>query len=256
VVINCAAYGAYSIQTDPNRIYDVNFNGIRFLLDALRAVPRFAAFIQAGSSSEYGTNCSGPSENEATLPDSDYAVSKVAASAFVKFYGSQHGMPAWVLRLYSVYGPYEDFSRLLPQLLLCAKAKRFPELVNPDVSRDFIHVDDVCQAFTTVIDKASRLRRGEVYNIGTGTRTSLSDLVSLVRRAFDVPGEPAWGSMPNRHWDHSEWFANPKKAKNDLGWQATTSLEQGLLSTMRWIETNSEAVVEGQRASVLGAPKP
>jgi dolichol-phosphate mannosyltransferase len=200
-------------------------------------------------------NCSGPSEDEATLPDSDYAVSKVAASAFVKFYGIKYGMPAWVLRLYSVYGPYEDFSRLLPRLLLCAKEKKLPDLVNPNISRDFVHVDDVCNAFTTLIDKAHQLRRGEVYNIGTGTRTSLADLVSLTQRAFHVPGEPAWGSMPNRHWDHSDWFSNPTKARNDLGWQATTSLEQGLLSTMRWIDGNSAAVVEGQQTSVLAAPK-
>jgi dolichol-phosphate mannosyltransferase len=255
VVINCAAYGAYSIQKDPDRIYDVNFNAVRYMLEAVQKVPRFVAFIQAGSSSEYGINCAGPSEHESTVPDSDYAVSKVAASALVKFYGVKHGVPAWVLRLYSVYGPYEDFSRLVPQLLLRAKEKRFPSLVNPRISRDFVFVDDVGCAIDDLIERAATLARGEVYNIGTGVRTTLADLVALVQNEFRVPIDPVWGSMPDRQWDHPDWFSNPKKAKVDLSWIATTSLRDGLATTMRWIDDNPTAVTEGQRTSVVASTK-
>jgi polyisoprenyl-phosphate glycosyltransferase len=103
VVINCAAYGAYSSQTDAERIYRVNLHAVRYLLEASREVPQLRAFIQAGSSSEYGLNCSAPTEDAPTLPDSDYAVSKVAATAATQFYALKHGVPAWVFRLYSVY---------------------------------------------------------------------------------------------------------------------------------------------------------
>jgi polyisoprenyl-phosphate glycosyltransferase len=253
VVINCAAYGGYPSQQESDRIYDVNFNSVRYLLEAVRALPRFVAFIQAGSSSEYGINCAGPSEDSATVPDSDYAVSKVAATAITKFYGVQYDVPAWVLRLYSVYGPYEDFSRLVPQMLLRAIEKRFPALVNPTISRDFVFVDDVCEAIQRVIEKAAGLRRGEVYNIGTGIRTSLADLALLVQSVFQVPSAPVWGSMPDRRWDHSDWFSNPTKAKTALSWQAATTMRDGLASTMRWLETNPQAVVDGQRASVVVA---
>jgi dolichol-phosphate mannosyltransferase len=253
VVVNCAAYGAYSVQKDPDRIYGVNFDGVRYLLEAVRSIAGFVAFIQAGSSSEYGINCSGPSEDQATIPDSDYAVSKVAATALVKYYGVKHEVPAWVLRLYSVYGPYEDFSRLVPQLLLRAAEGKFPPLVNPNISRDFVYVADVCKAIEAVIENAGRLKRGEVYNIGTGTRTSLADLVAVVKTTFDVPQEPDWGTMPNRAWDHAEWFSNPAKARADLSWQGTTRLRDGLSATMRWIDANPELVTEGQRTTVITA---
>jgi dTDP-4-dehydrorhamnose reductase len=62
VVINCAAYGGYPCQQEPDRIYDVNFNSVRYLLEAVRTLPRFVAFIQA-------------------------FVSKVAATAVTKFFG-------------------------------------------------------------------------------------------------------------------------------------------------------------------------
>lgn len=251
VVINCAAYGAYSSQTDAERIYRVNLHAVRYLLEAARELPTLRAFIQAGSSSEYGLNCSAPSEAAPTLPDSDYAASKIGATAVTQLYALKHGVPAWVFRLYSVYGPYEDFSRLVPRLLLGAQQRTWPPLVNPAISRDFVFVDDVCRAVEAVINQSQSLRPGEIYNIGTGARTTLGELVSLVRSTFDISAEPEWGSMPNRSWDHPDWFSDPRKAKRDFGWAASLSLRDGLLATMRWLEANPDVVAEGQQSSVL-----
>lgn len=251
VVINCAAYGAYSSQTDAERIYRVNLHAVRYLLEAARELPRLRAFIQAGSSSEYGLNCTAPSEDGPTRPDSDYAVSKIGATAATQFYALKHGVPAWVFRLYSVYGPFEDFSRLVPRLLLSAREKTFPALVNPAISRDFVFVDDVCRAVESLVEKAPSLRPGEVYNIGTGARTTLGDLVALVRSTFDIASEPQWGTMPNRAWDHPDWYADPRKAQRELGWSAWVSLRDGLSASMRWLESNPDLVIEGQRSSVL-----
>jgi nucleoside-diphosphate-sugar epimerase len=251
LLINCAAYGAYSSQTDAERIYRINFHAVRHLLEAARELPDLQAFIQAGSSSEYGLNCSAPSEDSPTLPDSDYAVSKIAATAAVQFYALKHGVPAWALRLYSVYGPFEDFSRLMPRLLLAARENGFPPLVNPAISRDFVFVEDVCRAVEAIVHRATALRPGEVYNIGTGVRTSLGELVTLVRSVFGVASEPVWGSMPNRAWDHPEWYADPRKAERDFAWKARVSLRDGLIATRRWLDENPDLVREGQKSSVL-----
>jgi polyisoprenyl-phosphate glycosyltransferase len=251
VVINCAAYGAYSSQTDAERIYRVNLHGVRHLLEAARELPRLRAFVQAGSSSEYGLNCSAPSEDSATLPDSDYAASKIAATAVTQFYAVKHRVPAWVLRFYSIYGPYEDFSRLIPRLLVGAREQTLPALVNPAISRDFVFIDDVCRALEAIVEKAPALRPGEIYNIGSGVRTSLGELVSVVRSTFQIASEPQWGTMPNRSWDHADWYADPRKARRDLGWSASVTLQGGLSATMRWLESNPELVSEGQRNSVL-----
>jgi dolichol-phosphate mannosyltransferase len=251
IVINCAAYGAYSSQTDAERIYHVNFDAVRTLLEAARELPKLRAFIQASSSSEYGVNCSAPAEDSPTLPDSDYAVSKVAATAAAQFYALKYGVPTSIFRLYSVYGPYEDLSRLVPRLLLCAQEQTYPPLVNPAISRDFVFVDDVCRAVEAVVEKSAALRPGEIYNIGTGVRTTLGDLVSLVRSTFDVAPEPRWATMPDRAWDHQDWYANPSKAERDFGWRASATLRDGLRATMQWLESNTELVAEGQRSSVL-----
>ena len=73
--------------------------------------------MHAGSSSEYGDNAAGPTEDDPLAPNSDYAVSKVAAANLIYFYGKRKGLPCANLRLYSVYGPLEDSSRLIPNLI-------------------------------------------------------------------------------------------------------------------------------------------
>lgn len=254
-IYNCAAYGAYSVQADPQRIFDVNLLAVRHLLEAVSGVPGFQAFVQAGSSSEYGFNCSGPREDAATEPDSDYAVSKVAATQLVRMYAQKHGVPGFVLRLYSLYGPYEDFSRLIPTLLGHALEGRFPPLVNPNISRDFVYVADAVQAFEAVLSHAQQLTPGDVFNVGSGLQTTLMDLVQLVREQFGIHAEPAWGSMPDRTWDHPAWFADPAKAISSLGFRSTTSLRDGLAATARWIEENPALIAEGRAKTVLAVKR-
>ncbi len=251
VVINCAAYGAYSCQTNADRIYRVNFDVVRYLLESLRQISGFNAFIQAGTSSEYGENCSAPSEDAAVLPDSDYAASKVAASTLIQYYGKVLRFPAWSLRIYSVYGPYEEISRLVPTLLLKARDGEWPPLVSPNISRDFIYVDDLADAVLRVIQKSNSLTRGEIYNIGTGRKTTLAGLVQITRKLFKIKARPIWKSMPDRHWDNPGWYGNPRKAKTQLGWSARTDLEQGLKKTMQWLNAHPECVAEATRHSLL-----
>jgi dolichol-phosphate mannosyltransferase len=250
VVLNCAAYGAYSQQANAKQTYEVNVDGVRHLLEALRAVRHLRAFVQASSSSEYGTNCSGPLEDGPTWPDSHYAVSKVAATALVRFYAGKFGLPAFSLRLYSVYGPFEDGSRLIPRLLGAAREGRLPPLVSPSISRDFIFVDDAAAAFARVVERAPKLRKGDVFNIGAGKKVTLRQLVALTRKTFRVAAKPVWGSMENRSWDHPGWYANPRKAARVLGWSSATPLAEGLRRTLQWMEKNPDLSSQAERFSV------
>ena len=92
------------------------------------------------------------------------------------------------------------------------------------------------------MEKAPSLQPGEIYNIGTGVRTTLGELVSLVRSAFDIAPEPQWGTMPDRAWDHPDWYADPRKAARDFGWSASVPLRDGLLATMSWLDANPTKV--------------
>jgi dolichol-phosphate mannosyltransferase len=240
-VFDCVAYGAYSFEEVDLLIYQTNFLAIVNLVSLLSALP-LAAYIHAGSSSEYGTNCDAPSENSVCDPNSPYSVSKLALSGYLKFMGKQRGFPCVNLRLYSVYGPLEDTSRLIPNLLRQALSGKLPPFVDPSISRDFIHVDDVCAAFILAAAKMNPGFYGENFNIGTGIKTTIADLAAITRRVFNLAAEPQFGIMGQRAWDLADWYADPRKAIEQLGWSPIVKLEDGLRTMSVWVAqlTNDE----------------
>jgi len=232
-VFNCVAYGAYSFETDSQLIYQTNFNLTAKILDRLKS-RKISCYVHSGSSSEYGDNSAGPAESDLPAPNSDYAVSKVACANLMHYLGKKHSLPCANLRLYSVYGPLEDSSRLIPNLVRCGLEGKYPDFVNPDISRDFIYIDDVCEAF---IDTAINLKAedyGESFNIGSGHKTTIRDAASVAGEIFKIPASPVYSSMPDRGWDVSDWYANVEKARQCIGWEARTGFKEGLLLTAEW----------------------
>ena len=238
-VFDCMAYGAYSFEEDANLIYQTNFQSVVNLVELLRARP-FSAYVHAGSSSEYGTNSDGPSEDSVCEANSPYAVSKVAVASYLRFMGKHRSFPCVNLRLYSVYGPLEDTSRLIPNVLRQALAGTLPPFVDPRTSRDFVHVEDVCAAFIMAAAKMHPGLYGENFNIGTGTKTTISELAEITRQEFSISEEPKFGTMEGRAWDLSEWYSDPRKAGEQLGWAPKIGLREGLREMSSWVAQLSD----------------
>ena len=232
-IFNCVAYGAYSFETDAQLIYQTNFNFTAKLLSRLEPL-KISCYVHAGSSSEYGDHAAGPSERDLPEPNSDYAVSKVACANLLSYWGKKKGLPCANLRLYSVYGPLEDSSRLIPTLIQRGVEGTYPNLVNPNISRDFVYINDVCEAFLDTAIHLEARDYGESFNIGSGRKLSIAEVAGVARELFEIPAPPVFGSMPNRGWDLSEWFADPTKAKEHLHWLARTSFADGLARTAEW----------------------
>jgi UDP-glucose 4-epimerase len=235
-VFHLAAHGAYSWQTDASRILETNVVGtLRVLATALRA--GCAAVVNTGSSSEYGFADHAPSEDELPAPNSIYAVGKTAATLLAGLLGRDSSTRVSTLRLYSAYGPFEEPGRLLPTLALAALDHRLPPLVDPSTARDFVHVDDVVEAYLAAAERGGA---GEVYNVGSGTQTTLAELVRVAGEVFGFTPEPEWGSMPARDWDTGTWVANTAKIARELGWAPRASLPDGLRGLGEWLAASPE----------------
>lgn len=232
-VFNLSAYGAYSKQKEYEKIYQTNFIASVDIIEILKEIG-FSAFIQAGSSSEYGLNSNQPIEETQLIPNSHYAVSKTAIYHAIKYYGEIEKLPVIHLRLYSAYGPWEEPDRLMPVLLSKARKNTFPSLVDPDISRDFIHVKDVSEAMIASAAKLKPRFYGHAFNVGTGRKTTISDLAYLVKDIQNINDEPQFGKMTNRKWDLSDWFANPELISKELGWKSRIWLKTGIKETIQW----------------------
>src|ERR1700686_1713054 len=244
-VFDLAAHGAYSWQTDTASIWAANVVGTANLLAACLKVG-FDAFVNTGSSSEYGFKDHAPREDDPVEPNSPYAVAKVAATLYCTHVAQATGAAITTLRLYSVYGPWEEPRRFIPQLVARGMEGRLPPLAGPDIARDYVYVDDVCDAYLKVAREARQ--PGNIYNVGSGVQTTLREAVDLARRLLSIEPEPKWGSMPNRRWDTNVWVADRSAIEADPGWRPAPALQDGLRLTAGWLAANP-ALADRYRAA-------
>jgi polyisoprenyl-phosphate glycosyltransferase len=246
-IFDCVAYGAYSFEHDIDRMYQTNVIFKQELIEQLLARGTHC-YVHAGSSSEYGAQSAAPDEAVAPKPNSHYAVAKSAAAGLVYYAGHHRGLRCANLRLYSVYGPFEDRSRLIPTLVALAAARRLPPFVEPDTSRDFLYVDDAVAAFLCAAVMLRPEHYGASFNVGTGRKTTIRELAFLAKREFGLDAEPEFSTMPPRVWDLDDWYANPERASAQIGWRAQVPLDEGLKRTARWY-AELEDVALYERAS-------
>ena len=246
-IFNLAAFGAYSKQQDVEKIYQTNFNGLLNLLQIVQDYNIYA-LIHAGSSSEYGLHCEAPTENEVELPNSHYAVSKVACANLIKYYGTILEIPVINLRYYSIYGPFEDPDRLIPTLITKGMQGIYPPLVNPEISRDFVYIDDAILATLIAANSDKKITKGQSINIASGLKTSMLDIVLKIKNIFNINNDPIFNEMQNRKWDLKNWYGNPAKALLLLNWENDTLLNDGLIKTLQWQKEYSYPLYESKLA--------
>jgi len=251
-IFHLAASGAYSWQQDLDRMVATNVTGTMNLVRACLG-PGFEAFVNTGSSSEYGYKDHAPTEREWVEPNSHYAVTKASATMFCRLTAQQQDVHIPTLRLYSVFGPWEEPNRLVPTLVVRGLDGTLPPLVDPDVARDYVFADDVSEAYVRVASTPGQ-ERGAVYNVGSGVQTTLREIVDAARRVMGIAVQPVWGSMPNRRWDTSVWVSDPRAIAAAVGWKATTNVEDGLRRTVDWMSGSAERRAFYAQAIAAGPP--
>jgi dolichol-phosphate mannosyltransferase len=237
-VFHLAAHGAYSWQRDPEIIMQTNLVAAVHLLSACQS-HGFEAFINAGSSSEYGSKDHAPVEGDLPEPNSDYAVMKAATTLHGRFVAERDDVHVVTLRLYSVFGPWEQPGRLMPTLVARGLQGDLPPLVSPDTPRDFISVRDANRAFLAAAQH-TELERGSVLNIGSGRETKLREVVDIARAELGIEAEPQWGTEPQRLWDTAVWVSDPTLARERLGWVAEDDVATGFSALADWLREHPE----------------
>ena len=170
IIYHFAAYGAYPHQQDGRRAIKTNIEGTWNLLKATEKYD-YELFVNTGSSSEYGFKDKPMKETDMLEPASYYATTKAAQTLMCTYEAKKLNKPIVTIRPFSVYGPYEEPSRFLPQLMLSMFTQKTMKLVDPSIARDFIYIDDILNAYRSI--SALKKFPGEVFNIGSGIQSTL-----------------------------------------------------------------------------------
>ncbi len=210
----------------------LNVDSTQRLLEACVNKP-IERLVYASSSSVYGDEVTIPmTETALPQPVSPYGVTKLAAEQLCHLYYVNYGVPTVSLRYFTVYGPRQrpdmGFHRFFSAILDGKPLVQFGDGLQ---TRDFTFVAD---AVTATAAAAVRGVPGRVYNIGGGSRVSLREVFDLIARVsgrkvtIDQQG-PQKGDM-------RDTYADTTRARQDLAFTPSVTLEQGLRAMWRWME--------------------
>jgi nucleoside-diphosphate-sugar epimerase len=253
-VFHLAALGSVPrSMEEPGRTWDVNATGTLRVLQAAR-VAGAARVVFAASSSAYGDDPSLPKvESMTSRPMSPYAASKLAGEHLCATWSRCYGLSTACLRYFNVFGPRQSGDSAYAAVV-AAFGKKLLAGERPVIygdgsaSRDFTFVGNAVLA-TLLAGAADKPLAGEVFNIGTGRRTTVLELAKAVEGAAAKGGGLASATPPQfapaRAGDVPHSVADITRARQLLGYEVVASLEEGLDETLAWCRQSLTGAEKG-----------
>lgn len=214
----------------PEEYFQTNVAGTKSVISVAEGVG--AKIIFSSSAAVYGEASYPVSEREKLNPTSPYAENKREAEKLLR----QADLPSVILRYFNVYGPGQSDAYAGVVSIFIKRALRNEDLIicgNGEQVRDFVFISDVVRANILAQDYSGQ--NGEIFNIASGTRTSVINLAKLIIELTKSKSEIIF--QPARAGDIVYSQADVSKAREVLGWQAETSLEAGLRETIDSVRT-------------------
>jgi len=224
---------------DNRQFVETDVIGTQVVANAvLKHRDRVERFVHISSSEVYGTALAPAMDEEHPLnPMSPYAASKCGADRLVYSYWTTYQIPAVIVRPFNNFGPRQHLEKVVPRFITsCLLGEALTVHGDGTAARDFVYVDDLCQALDLLIQAPASAVCGEVYNVGTGRHVSILEIAHMVREAMqcDVPVRLI-GNRPGQVFRHT---CDARKVHDAVGWTMRTGFEQGLRQTIEWYRDN------------------
>jgi len=209
--------------------------GTFVLLEAARRATGLRRFVQISTDEVYGSVATGASrETDELKPRNPYAASKAGADRLAYSYWATYNVPVIITRASNNYGPYQFPEKIIP-LFVTNAIEDLPVPLYGDGRnvRDWLHVDDHCEAIDLLIERAPN---GEVYNIGGGNDIVNVDLTTRILSSLGKPVSLI-NPVPDRPGHDRRYCLDTAKLRA-LGWTPKVPFDSGLHETIEWYRRN------------------
>jgi len=228
--------------TGPAQFVTTNVLGTQVLLQTAREAwtatdINTKRFIHVSTDEVYGTLGETGYFTESTplAPNSPYSASKAGSDLLARAYFETFSFPAIITRCSNNYGPYQFPEKLIPLMITNAlNNKPLPVYGDGLNVRDWLYVQDHCQAVETVLNKGVP---GEVYNIGGNNEKRNIDIVKLILSELGKP-ESLITFVQDRLGHDRRYAIDASKIKNELGWEPSVNFEDGIRDAIKWYLSN------------------
>lgn len=220
--------GGYIDHINKKKIFNGHVKGCHNLYKIFLK-KKIMAFVQLGTSLEYGNVRSPHTEKIKEKPRGIYGKCKLQATKLLK--NSIYNFPFVILRLYQVYGPGQKNDRLIPYVInSCLENKKFP-CTNGNQFRDFLYIDDFLRAVYLIL-KNKKCRR-EIFNIGYGKPQKIKTIIKYINKKIKL-GKPQFGKIFMKPHEKFRIFPSIKKANKYLNWYPRINFDKGLDNTIKY----------------------
>ena len=238
---------------DPSDFIETNITGTFNLLEAARSYwqtigkPKSFRFHHISTDEVFGSLPSDPSvrftEETPYDPRSPYSASKASSDHLVRAWHETYGLPVVLTNCSNNYGPYHFPEKLVPVIILRALAeKSLPIYGDGSNIRDWLYVEDHADALLLVLAQGEI---GRSYNIGGENELTNLELVHTICKILNRLIPRSKGSyaelitfVKDRPGHDQRYAIDPSRIKNELGWQPSFTVEQGLEKTVQWYLDN------------------
>jgi nucleoside-diphosphate-sugar epimerase len=229
---------------DPIETNRINIDGTLNVLVAARDA-KVKRVVFAASSSAYGETPTLPKvESMEPQPISPYGVTKFVGELYLQTFGRCYGLENVCLRYFNIFGPRQDptsqYSGVMAKFCTAFLEETEPVIFGDGTqSRDFTYVDNAVQANLLACEAPAA--SGKVFNVGTGDRINLNQVVEALGRISGKPMKPRYD--PPRDGDIRDSQADISRARAVLGYEPTVALEEGLQRTFEWYRATQTKTV-------------
>jgi len=176
-------------------------------------------------------------ENTHLAPNSPYSASKASADLMVRAYSETFKLPINITRCSNNYGPYQYPEKLIPLMInKCLNDRLLPVYGDGMQIRDWLHVEDHCEAIDTVLHNGVA---GEVYNIGGNNEKANIEIVRLLLNELNKK-EELITYVEDRLGHDRRYAIDNTKISNELDWNPKYTFDNGIAMTISWYKENSE----------------
>lgn len=241
IVIHFAAESHVARSIFDNTIFfETDVMGTQVVANAvLKYQNSVERFIHVSTSEVYGTALEVPMTEEHPLnPASPYAAAKAGADRLVYSYWITYEIPAIIIRPFNNYGPNQHLEKVVPRFITSALLDESLTIHGSgENTRDWVYVEDVCQALDKVMHISLDAVKGQVINIGTGSDIAVKTIAEMVVDRLNKP-RSLITHMEDRPAQIIRHVASTSKASRVLDWKAKTDFNDGLIRTIDWYRQN------------------
>jgi len=236
-IINFAAQSEVAPSWEhPEQWFQTNVVSLAKFINAIKDRKYLKKYVHISSPEVYGTCVGTVTESASVNPSTPYAASKAAADLFLFTMYKNYKFPLVMIRSTNVYGAHQQLFKIIPKSVISIKlGKKIPLHGGGQAVKSYIHIRDISKGELTAMENG---RIGNIYHLSPNQGYSVKEVVSKICILMGKEFQKCTEIVDERPGQDAAYVIDSTRARSELGWMPTVTLDNGLNQVIKWVDDN------------------